>query len=82
MLWLGCSAFLFFLVFNHGHFTGSDEVAIYEMTQSIVARGDLPVVLSLVVIGATLADHIQIISNTIHRGIVPHQSLYHNCLGS
>ena len=43
MLWLGCSAFLFFLVFNHGHFTGSDEVAIYEMTQSIVARGDLAI---------------------------------------
>lgn len=43
MLWLGCSAFLFFLIFNHGHFIGSDEVAIYEMTQSIVERGDLAI---------------------------------------
>lgn len=41
MLWLTCSAFLFFLLFNDGHFMSSDEVAIYEMTQSLSARGDL-----------------------------------------
>ena len=43
MFWLGLSAFLFFLIFDHGHFVGSDEVAIYEMTQSLAERGDLAI---------------------------------------
>ena len=41
--WVLLTAFWFFLVFNHGHLTGSDEVAVFEMTESIVQRGDLAV---------------------------------------
>ena len=40
---LGCAAFLFFMAFNHVHFTGSDEVAVFEMTRSIAERGDLSI---------------------------------------
>jgi hypothetical protein len=40
---LGCAAFLFFMAFNHAHFTGSDEVAVFEMTRSIAERGDLSI---------------------------------------
>jgi hypothetical protein len=40
---LGCAAFLFFMAFNHGHFTGTDEVAVFEMTRSIAQRGDLSI---------------------------------------
>jgi hypothetical protein len=40
---LGCASFLFFIAFNHGHFTSSDEVAVFEMTRSIAERGDLSI---------------------------------------
>ena len=42
-LWVGLTAFWLFAVFNHGHFIGSDEVAIFEMTRSIAENGDLAV---------------------------------------
>ena len=42
-LWLCCASFLFFLLFHHGHFKGSDELAIFEMTRSLHERGDLAV---------------------------------------
>ncbi len=42
-LWIGLTAFWFFAVFNHGHFIGSDEVAIFEMTRSIAEKGELAV---------------------------------------
>jgi hypothetical protein len=41
--WLGCASFLFFLLFHHGHFKGSDEIAVFEMTRSLWERGDLAV---------------------------------------
>ncbi len=40
---LGCAAFLFLMAFNNCHFTGSDEVAVFEMTRSIAERGDLSI---------------------------------------
>lgn len=42
-LWIACASFLFFLLFQHGHFKGSDELAVYEMTRSLYERGDLAV---------------------------------------
>jgi len=42
-LLLGCTSFLFFLVLQHGHFKGSDELAVFEMTRSLYERGDLAV---------------------------------------
>ncbi len=42
-LLLGCASFLFFLLFHHGHFKGSDELAVFEMTRSLYERGDLVV---------------------------------------
>ena len=35
--------FLFFLLFQHGHFAGSDEVGVYEQTRSLYERGSLSV---------------------------------------
>lgn len=42
-LLLACTSFLFFLLFHHGHFKGSDELAVFEMTHSLYTRGDLAV---------------------------------------
>lgn len=42
-LGVGCASFLFFLLLQHGHFKGSDELALYEMGHSILERGDLAV---------------------------------------
>ncbi len=42
-LWLGCASFFFFLLFHHGHFKGSDELAVFEMTRSLYERCDLAV---------------------------------------
>ncbi len=40
---LGCASLLFFLPLQHGHFKGTDELGIFEMTRSLVERGDLAV---------------------------------------
>ena len=40
---LTVSCFLFFLLFNHAHFKGSDELAVFEMTRSIAERGQLAI---------------------------------------
>jgi len=42
-LLVGCASFLFFLLLQHGHFKGSDELAVYEMSRSILENGDLAV---------------------------------------
>jgi hypothetical protein len=42
-LLLGCASLLFFLPLQHGHFKGSDELGIFEMTRSLAERGDLAV---------------------------------------
>jgi len=42
-LLVALTAFWFFLIVNHGHFIGSDEVAVFYMTQSIVETGNLAV---------------------------------------
>lgn len=42
-LWIAGASFLFFLLFQHGHFKGSDELAVFEMTRSLYERGDLAV---------------------------------------
>ncbi len=42
-LLLGCCSFLFLLPFQHGHFKGSDELAVFEMTRSLFERGDLSI---------------------------------------
>lgn len=42
-VWLGCTGFLLFLLPHHGHFKGSDELAVYEMARSLYERGDLAV---------------------------------------
>ena len=42
-LLVGCASFLFFLLLQHGHFKGSDELAVYEMSRSILESGDLAV---------------------------------------
>jgi hypothetical protein len=34
---------VFFLVLQHGHFKGTDEIAMFEMTRSLYERGDLAV---------------------------------------
>jgi hypothetical protein len=40
---LGCASVLFFLLFHHSHFKGSDELAVFEMTRSLYERGELVV---------------------------------------
>ena len=42
-LLLGCTSFVFFLLLQHGHFKGSDELAVFEMTRSLYEHGDLAV---------------------------------------
>ncbi len=42
-LLVGCASFLFFTLLQHGHFKGSDELAVYEMSRSILESGDLAV---------------------------------------
>jgi hypothetical protein len=41
--WVAIAAFWFFGVFSHGHFMGSDEVAVFEMTRSLAEEGNLSV---------------------------------------
>lgn len=36
-------AFVLFLPFNRAHFSGSDEIAVYEMTRSLAERGRLDI---------------------------------------
>ena len=40
---LGFVCFLFFLVFNHGHYKGSDEVGFLQVTRALAERGDIAV---------------------------------------
>jgi hypothetical protein len=42
-LLVGCASLLFFLLLQHGHFKGSDELAVYEMSRSLLENGDLAV---------------------------------------
>ena len=42
-LLLATCSFLYYLVFYHGHFCGSDEVHLFETTRSIVERGELTI---------------------------------------
>ena len=41
--WLAALFFFFYLIFDHGHFNGSDEVGVYETTRSLWERGSLDV---------------------------------------
>jgi hypothetical protein len=41
--WLAVCCFLFFSIFTHGVFTGSDELGVFETTRAIFERGELSV---------------------------------------
>jgi len=41
--WLGLGCFLFYTLLGHGHFKGSDEIAVYEGTRALWEQGDLVV---------------------------------------